>query len=76
MGTSALHTDRYKAFLTKLKQARTDSGLTQRQVAGRLERLQSFVEKSEQGQRRVDAAELFEFAWVYDKPVEFFDPDS
>ena len=37
---------------------------------------QSSVEKSEQRQRRVDAAELFEFAKVYEKPVEFFDPDG
>jgi len=56
MGTSAIHSERYRAFLTKLRQAREDSGLTQRQVAEQLGRLQSFVEKSEQGQRRVDAA--------------------
>lgn len=76
MGTSAIHSERYQAFLTKLRQARAESGLTQRQVAEQLDRLQSFVEKSEQGQRRVDAAELFEFARVYRKPVKFFDPES
>lgn len=48
--------------------------MTQREVAAALGRLQSFVEKCEQGSRRVDAAELFEFAAVYRKPVEFFDP--
>ena len=40
-----------------------------------MNRLQSFVEKCELGSRRVDAAELFEFAEVYGKPVEWFDPD-
>jgi len=74
MGSSAIHSKRYRAFLRKLKQARKDSGLTQRQVAERMGRLQSFVEKCEQGSRRVDAAELFEFAKVYETPVEFFDP--
>lgn len=48
--------------------------MTQREVAAVLGRLQSWVEKCEQGSRRVDAAELFEFARVYNKPVEFFDP--
>ena len=75
-GTSAIHSERYQAFLVKLRQARAESGLTQRQVAEQLDRLQSFVEKSEQGQRRVDAAELFEFAEVYAKPVTYFDPDA
>ena len=50
--------------------------MTQREVANALGRLQSFVEKCEQGSRRVDAAELFEFAAVYKKPIEFFDPGS
>jgi len=76
MGSSAIHTKAYEAFLRKLRDARKDSGFTQREVAGRLGRLQSFVEKCEQGSRRVDAAELFEFARVYKKPVEFFDPGS
>jgi len=76
MGSSAIHGKRYQAFLKKLRQARTDSGLTQREVAAEMGRLQSFVEKCEQGGRRVDAAELFEFAAVYGKPVEFFDPGA
>lgn len=76
MGSSAIHGKRYQAFLRKLRQARQETGMTQRQVASALGRLQSFVEKCEQGSRRVDAAELFEFAAVYKKPVEFFDPSS
>lgn len=74
MGSSAVHSKRYQAFLKKLRQARADAGMTQRQVAAAMGRLQSFVEKCEQGSRRVDATELFEFAVVYRKPVEFFDP--
>jgi len=74
MGSSAIHTKRYRAILKKLKQARADAKLTQRQVAAALGRLQSYVEKCEQGGRRVDAVELFEFATVYKKPVEYFNP--
>ena len=76
MGSSAIHTKRYRAFLKKLRQAREDSNLTQRQVATALGRLQSYVEKCEQGNRRVDAVELFEFAAVYGKQIEFFDPNA
>lgn len=72
--SSANHTKRYRAFLVKLKQARAEAGMTQREVAEALGRLQSWVEKCEHGSRRVDAAELFEFAAVYRQPVEFFDP--
>ena len=74
MGSSAIHSKRYRAFLAKLRQARQDSGLTQRQVAEMLNRTQSFMDKCERGERRVDAAELFEFAEIYEKPLEFFDP--
>ncbi len=74
MGSSAIHTKRYQAFLKKLRRAREESGMTQRDVAKALGRLQSFVEKCEQGSRRVDAAELFELAEVYGKPVQYFDP--
>ena len=62
-GSSAIHSKRYQAFL-------------QRQVADRLDQHQSFVEKCEQGSRRVDAAELFPFAKIYNKPVEYFDPGN
>ena len=48
--------------------------MIQREVAAALGLLPSYVEKCEQGSRRLDAAELFEIAVVYRKPVEFFDP--
>ena len=63
---------RYRAFLARLRQARESSGLTQDQVASALDRLQSFVSKSETGERRVDVLELADFAQLYGKPLEFF----
>lgn len=35
-------------------------------------RSQSFVAKSESGERRVDVVELLEFARAYNCPVDFF----
>lgn len=46
--------------------------MTQRQVARRLRKPQSFVSKSESGERRVDAVELADFARTYRKPIEYF----
>jgi transcriptional regulator with XRE-family HTH domain len=59
-------------FLQRLRQARTEAGLTQNEVAKKLGRPQSFVSKIEAGERRVDAVELYELGRVYHKPFEFF----
>lgn len=45
-----------------LVQARKDSGLTQVELAQRLERPQSFISKVERGERRLDVVEFFDFA--------------
>ena len=62
----------YQRFLRRLRAAREGSGLTQVEVAKALRKPQSFVSKSESGERRVDAVELGAFAKVYRKPLEFF----
>jgi transcriptional regulator with XRE-family HTH domain len=66
----------YRFFLKRLIQARQDAGLSQRQAAARLGRLQSYVSKSELGERRVDAIELAEFAKLYRKDLYYFLPES
>lgn len=45
-------------FLKTLREAREDMGLTQVELAKRLKRHQSFVSKSELGERRLDVIEL------------------
>ena len=62
----------YKLFLTRLRQARTEAGLSQVEVAKKLRRPQSFVSKCESGERRVDVVELTEFAALYKKAVDYF----
>lgn len=68
----AIHTAAYQAFLLRLRQARLAAGLTQQAVAARLQRPQSFVAKSEGGDRRVDVIELQAFAQLYGKPLAWF----
>jgi transcriptional regulator with XRE-family HTH domain len=60
--------------LKRLKQAREEAHLTQVQVAKLLSRPQSFVSKSESGERRVDFVELRHLAKIYRKPISFFEP--
>jgi len=70
----SVHTARYRLFLTRLRQARVEAGLTQVEVAARLGRPQSFVAKCESGERRVDVVELEQFARLYRKAFPFFLP--
>ena len=68
----ASYRHRYSQFLGKLRQARSEAGLTQVEVANRLKRPQSFVSKIESGERRVDVVELSDLARVYRRPLDFF----
>ncbi len=73
MGSSkALQTRRYRAFLDRLRKARVEAGLTQVQLAKALGRSQTWVSKSELGERRVDFVELEDVADVVGKSLEWF----
>lgn len=61
----SLHSPRYRHFLERLRAARVAAGLTQEQVATKLGKPQSFVSKSENGERRVDAVEFADLAAIY-----------
>lgn len=62
----------YRLFLKRLREARLAVGLSQAQVAAKLQRPQSFVSKCESGERRVDVVELQRFAQLYKRDLEFF----
>jgi len=64
------HTARYQVFLKRLRAARERSGLTQVQVARRLGKPQSFVSKSESGERRIDAVEAVDLARLYAAKID------
>jgi transcriptional regulator with XRE-family HTH domain len=71
MGGS-IYSVRYQAFLQRLKQARVEAGLTQVEVAKKLNQPQSYVSRCESGERRVDAVELSDFAAIYRKNLDYF----
>ena len=62
----------YQALLKKLKHARLAADLSQSEVAARLRKPQSYVSKSESGERRIDFIEIQQFAKIYGKPLAFF----
>lgn len=71
----SVYNRKYQLFLKRLREARTLAGMTQRNVATKLKRPQSFVSKCETGERKVDVVELTDFVRLYNQPVEFFLPD-
>jgi transcriptional regulator with XRE-family HTH domain len=54
----SIWSDEYQQLCTLLRQLRREAGLTQVEVAERLEVPQSFVSKYESGERRLDVIEL------------------
>lgn len=66
------HSSKYKTVLQNLIKARQESGLTQFDVAEKLNKPQSFVSKVERGERRFDIVELEALAKLYKKSLDFF----
>lgn len=56
-----LHSDRYAKFLGELVAMRKRAGLTQRQLAAKLNQRQAYVGKSEVAERRLDILELLDW---------------
>jgi transcriptional regulator with XRE-family HTH domain len=54
------HTKEYAALCSELRRARERAGLSQRELAAKLQVPHSWIAKVENGERRVD---LIEFAW-------------
>jgi len=59
--SKTIHNQTYKALIAELKKARRAAGLTQQDVAGALDKPQSYVAKTEGYERRLDIIELMEF---------------
>ena len=62
--TKSLHTAAYQKLTALLLAARRDSGLTQQEVADRLNTHQSYVAKVEKGERRIDVVEFIQLVRV------------
>jgi len=70
--TRSIYTKEYKKVIERLKKARFEAGLKQTEVAKKLAKPQSYISKIEQGERRVDVAELKKIADIYKKPLDYF----
>ncbi len=57
-----LRTQRHRALCETIAKAREKAGLTQRELAAKLGRSNSFVWKIEAGERRVDVLEFLDIA--------------
>lgn len=68
----SIRTNEYKKLVNKIKQARFDSGLTQKQVAQKIKRPQSYISKVEAGEQRLDIIELKKLASLYKKNIIYF----
>ena len=55
------HTPEYAALTAELQAARIEAGLSQRQLAARLDVPHTWIAKAESGERRVD---VIEFCWI------------
>lgn len=54
----SIHSAEYERFLALLKKNRVANGLTQYDIAMKLNATQSFISKCERGERRLDVVEL------------------
>lgn len=66
MMTKSVFTARYQTFISLLVSARQKQGLSQRDLAIKLNKVHSFVAKYEQGERRIDVVEFLDIAEALD----------
>lgn len=67
-----IYSKEHRYVIERLKKARKEAGLDQKDVAGRLGRTQSYVSKMESGQRRIDIVLLKELANIYKRKLNYF----
>lgn len=67
----SIYSGEYQKLVEKLKQARLSAGLTQKEVAKKLGKPQSFVSKVEAGQYRLDIIQSKKLSTIY--KIKFFD---
>lgn len=68
----SIHTKEYALFLECLRGERERVGLTQLEVASRLDATQTFVSKCERGERRLDIVELRQWCSAIDTTLGEF----
>lgn len=69
---NTIHTGEYKEIIERLKEARIEAGLSQKEVADKLKKSQSYISKIEAGEQRIDILEMKKFADLYKRPLNYF----
>jgi transcriptional regulator with XRE-family HTH domain len=70
--TKAIYQNEYRQIAEKLKKARNEAGLTQKDVSERIGKPQSYISKAESAEQRIDIVELKQFANLYKKTINYF----
>jgi transcriptional regulator with XRE-family HTH domain len=70
--SGTIYKNEYRKLVNRLKQARLEAALTQKEVSKHLGKCQSYVSKIESGQLMIDILTLKKIAKIYKKPIEFF----
>ena len=70
--SKSVYSKEYKEIIKRLKMARVEIGLSQQEIANKLNKPQSYISKVESGERRLDVAKMKKFATIYKKSVSFF----
>lgn len=66
MARKHLRSARHRALIRELSGAREAAGMTQRELARRLDRSHSFVGKIESGERQLNVLDFFEYVAAMD----------
>lgn len=61
---ASIYSDEYQFVIKTLREARIAQGITQENLARKLERPQSFVAKFENGERRLDIVEFINISYL------------
>jgi transcriptional regulator with XRE-family HTH domain len=69
---NSIYNKEYKEIVIRLRVAREQAGLTQKEVADKLGKPQSFISKIESVERRLDVVELKKFMLIYKKSANYF----
>lgn len=72
MNSKSIFSKDYRKLVSKISEARKSEGVTQRQLANKLRRTQSYVSKIESAQIRVDILQLRQIAKFLKRDINYF----
>ncbi|MFA5318426.1 MAG: helix-turn-helix transcriptional regulator [Patescibacteria group bacterium] len=70
--SESIYSKDHKFLIERLKKARQEAGLDQKEIAKLLGKTQSYISKIESGQRKIDVVQLKKIAKIYKKDINYF----